>query len=167
MRNPPSTSKTGAVLLEFMTVVVLSLGTDQVLHVVQVYPPWDQPMHDPWLNLLALSYRSVYTVLGGYITARVAPRNPMGHTLALGGIGTVVATAGAIATIPIAPGPELVSNCARAHRPPADLAGRCSVYQNHDPRPRDRLMVSPKGKEEVVCRKSRRSCGSTATPKRR
>jgi hypothetical protein len=45
--------------LGFMTVVVLSLGTDQVLHVVQVYPPWGQPMYDPWLNLLALSYRSV------------------------------------------------------------------------------------------------------------
>jgi hypothetical protein len=73
---------TGAVLLGFVTVVVLSLGTDQVLHLLQVYPPWGQPMHDPGLNLLALSYRIVYTVLGGYITARFAPRNPMRNAVA-------------------------------------------------------------------------------------
>jgi len=97
---------TGAVLLGFISVVVLSLGTDQVLHVLQVYPPWGQPMYNPWLNLLALSYRSVYTVLGGYITARLAPQNPMRHALVLGVIGTVVGTAGAIATIPMHLGPS-------------------------------------------------------------
>ena len=37
----------GAVFLGFITVVVLSLGTDQLLHVLQVYPPWGQPMYDP------------------------------------------------------------------------------------------------------------------------
>ena len=97
---------TGAVLLGFISVVVLSLGTDQVLHLLQVYPPWGQPMYDPWLNLLALSYRSVYTVLGGYITARLAPKNPMRHAVALGIMGTVVGTAGAIATIPLHLGPS-------------------------------------------------------------
>jgi hypothetical protein len=104
--QPRLLRSTGAILLGFMTVVVLSLGTDQVLHVVPVYPPWGQPMHDPWLNLLALSYRSVYTALGGYITARLAPRNPLGHTLVLGAIGTVAGTAGAIATIPMHLGPS-------------------------------------------------------------
>jgi hypothetical protein len=94
-----------AIFLGFITVVVLSLGTDQVLHVLQVYPPWGQPMHALGLNLLALSYRIVYTVLGGYITARLAPRNAMGHALVLGGIGTLVGTAGAIATIPLHLGP--------------------------------------------------------------
>ena len=82
-------------------VVVLSLGTDQVLHMFQVYPPWGQTMHDPELNLLALSYRIVYTVVGGYITARLAPQNPMRHAVLLGVIGAVVGMAGAIATIPI------------------------------------------------------------------
>lgn len=96
----------GAVLLGFITVVVLSLGTDQVLHLLQVYPPWGQPMHDPWLNLLALSYRSVYTVLGGYIAARLAPKNPMRHAVALGIMGTVVGTAGAFVTIPLHLGPS-------------------------------------------------------------
>jgi len=97
---------TGAVLLGFISVVVLSLGTDQVLHVLQVYPLWGQPMFDPGLNLLALSYRIVYTIVGGYITARLAPQNPMRHALVLGAIGTVVGTAGAIATIPMHLGPS-------------------------------------------------------------
>jgi hypothetical protein len=95
-----------AIFLGFITVVVLSLGTDQLLHVLQVYPPWGQAMHDPGLNLLALSYRIVYTIVGGYITARFAPQNPIRHALALGVIGTIVGTAGAIATIPMHLGPS-------------------------------------------------------------
>ncbi len=96
---------TGAVLLGFVTVVVLSLGTDQVLHVLQVYPPWGQPMHDPLLNLLALAYRCVYGVVGSYLTARVAPHSPMRHALVGGMIGLVLSAAGAIATIPMNLGP--------------------------------------------------------------
>lgn len=95
-----------AVFLGFITVVVLSLGTDQVLHLLQVYPPWGQPMYDPGLNLLALSYRIVYTVLGSYLTARLAPRSPMRHAVVLGVVGFAVGTAGAIATIPMHLGPS-------------------------------------------------------------
>jgi hypothetical protein len=95
-----------AVFLGFITVVVLSLGTDQLLHVLQVYPPWGQPMYDPGLNLVALSYRIVYTVVGGYITARLAPHSPMGHALALGIVGLAVGAAGTIATIPMHLGPS-------------------------------------------------------------
>jgi hypothetical protein len=95
----------GALLLGFVAVVVLSLGTDQVLHVLKVYPPWDQPMFEPGLCLLALAYRIVYTVVGGYIAARYAPRAPMGHALALGVVGLVLGGTGAIATIPMHLGP--------------------------------------------------------------
>lgn len=94
-----------AVLLGFITVVVLSLGTDQLLHVLQVYPPWGQTMYDPALNLLALSYRTIYTVLGGYLTARYAPHSPMAHVWVYGTIGLVLGTAGAIVTIPLNLGP--------------------------------------------------------------
>jgi hypothetical protein len=95
----------GAVLAGFLAVFVLSLGTDQVLHVLDVYPPWGQPMHDPALNLLALSYRIVFTVIAGYITARLASHSPMRHALVLGVLGTAVGLAGAIATIPMNLGP--------------------------------------------------------------
>ena len=91
-----------AVFLGFISVAVLSLTTDQVLHVLNVYPPWGEPMWDPGLNLLALSYRILYTVLGGYITARLAPRSPMRHVAAVGILGTIAGSAGAIAAIRLA-----------------------------------------------------------------
>jgi hypothetical protein len=96
---------TAAVFLGFVAVVVLSLGTDQLLHALQVYPPWGQPMYDTGLCLLALAYRCVYAVLGSYIAAKLAPRAPMRHALALGVVGSVLSTAGAIATIPMKLGP--------------------------------------------------------------
>jgi hypothetical protein len=96
---------TAAVVIGFVAVVVLSLGTDQVLHVLKVYPPWGQPMYDPGLCLLALAYRSVYAVVGSYIAARLAPHAPMRHAMALGVVGLVVGGAGAIATIPMHLGP--------------------------------------------------------------
>ncbi len=88
-----------AVLAGFLAVVFLSLGTDQLLHVLEVYPPWGQPMHDPGLNLLALAYRTAYTVFGGYLAARLAPHAPMRHAFVLGIVGFVVGLAGAMVTI--------------------------------------------------------------------
>src|SRR6185436_18557564 len=88
-----------AVFTGFVAVVVLSLGTDQILHVLQVYPPWGEPMDDTGLNALALSCRIVYTLLGGYITARLAPRSPMRHVMVLALIGLAAGTAGAIVSI--------------------------------------------------------------------
>lgn len=99
-RNPARS--TGAVLLGLVTVFVLSLGTDHVLHVLAVYPPWGEPMYGTGLNLLALSYRIVYGVIGSYVAARLAPRNPMRHALILGGIGFGLSTLGAVAAITMA-----------------------------------------------------------------
>jgi len=87
---------TGAVLLGFFVVAVLSLATDEVLHLLKVYPPWKQPMHDPRLNLLALFYRLVYAVIGSYIAARFAPRNPMRHAMVLGVAGSILSVPGVI-----------------------------------------------------------------------
>lgn len=89
---------TGAVLLGFFACAILSLGTDEILHVFKVYPPWNEPMWDPGLNALALAYRCVYTVAAGYITSRLAPRNPMRHVWVLGFIGLAMAVAGVIGT---------------------------------------------------------------------
>lgn len=95
-----------AVVAGFLAVAVLSLVTDQVFHMLAVYPPWGQPMWDAGDNALALAYRSVYTVVGGYVTARLAPRNAMRHVLVLGAAGFLAALAGALATIPMELGPD-------------------------------------------------------------
>lgn len=87
----------GAVAAGFLFTAVTSLGTDVVLHASGVFPGWGQPMSDG-LFVLATAYRILFTVLGGYLTARLAPRRPMAHVTALGAVGTIVATAGLIAT---------------------------------------------------------------------
>lgn len=95
-----------AVVAGFIFVVVLSLGTDQVLHVLNVYPPWGEPMWDSGLNALALAYRSVFTVLGMYFTAKLAPQNPMRLVTIGGVIGTVLATLGVVGSWSMNLGPH-------------------------------------------------------------
>ena len=87
----------GAVVAGMVLGAVLSLGTDVVLHALHVFPPWNQPAGDGPLAL-ATVYRIVYSVLGCYVTGRLAPGRPMMHAMVLGAIGVVVSTAGAIAT---------------------------------------------------------------------
>jgi hypothetical protein len=95
----------GAIEAGIFTVVVLSLVTDQILHVLSVYPPWGQPMHEPGLNALALGYRIVFTVLGGYVTARLSPDSSLRLVWILACIGLFFGTVGAISTIPMHLGP--------------------------------------------------------------
>jgi hypothetical protein len=96
----------GAIFLGFVAVVVLSLGTDQVMHEFKIFPPWGEPMYDPGLNLLALSYRIIYTIVGGYIAAKLAPSTPLRHAVILGLIGLIPGTAGVIATSGMDLGPR-------------------------------------------------------------
>ena len=53
-------------------------------------------------NLLALSYRTVYTVFAGYLTARLAPHAPMRHVAVVGTLGLIAGTAGAVTAISMA-----------------------------------------------------------------
>jgi hypothetical protein len=95
-----------AVLAGFIVVVVLSIGVDAALHAAHVYPPPGEPMNDSGLNLLALAYRSVFTVLGGYVAAWLAPNTPVRHAFILGVIGLAAGTAGVIVTWDLGLGPR-------------------------------------------------------------
>jgi len=86
-----------ALLAGVAAVVVLSLGTDALLHATGIYPPMGQPMSDA-LFVLATAYRIVYGILGGYIVARLAPKLPMRHALLSGVIGLIASTIGAVST---------------------------------------------------------------------
>ena len=88
-----------AVVAAIIANVVLSLGTDQVLHVMGVYPPWGEPMYDPSLNLLALAYRIVFAIVSGYLVARLAPHEPMKHARILGAIAVVLSALGVLASL--------------------------------------------------------------------
>ena len=87
----------GAVLAGLLAGIILSIGTDMVLHATGVFPPWGQPMGDS-LFLLATAYRTVYAVVGSYIAARFAPDRPMQHALVLGVVGLAVSITGTVAT---------------------------------------------------------------------
>ncbi len=65
MSTPPRRlgRSVAAVLAGFIAIVVLSLGTDQVFHMLEVFPPWGQPMSHA-LFLLATAYRIVYSIAG-------------------------------------------------------------------------------------------------------
>jgi len=95
----------GAVLLGLVSIFVLSLGIDEVLHVLHVYPPWGEPMRSPGLNLLALGYRLPIAVFGSYLTARAAPRNPRRHAMILGVLGLALSALGAAAAMKADLGP--------------------------------------------------------------
>lgn len=86
-----------ALVAGFVVVVILSIGTDMLLHALKIFPPLGESMSDE-LFLLATIYRTVYGVVGSYITARVAPDRPMGHALAGGVVGLILATVGAAVT---------------------------------------------------------------------
>jgi hypothetical protein len=48
--------------------------------------------------VFATVYRTIYTVLGGYVTARLAPYRPMTHVWILSIFGLLAAITGALAT---------------------------------------------------------------------
>ena len=88
----------GAILAGFITVFVLSVATDLVLEKIGFFPPATEPeSYTWWMLLIALIYRSIDSVAGFYLTARLAPSRPMRHAIILGIIGTLFATLGAIA----------------------------------------------------------------------
>lgn len=94
-----------AVVAGFLVIIALSLGTDEILHLLRVYPPWKEPMWDPKLNALALSYRLLFDTFGSYITAKLAPRAPLKHAVIGGFIGLVLSLGGVAAAMKVETGP--------------------------------------------------------------
>lgn len=123
-----------ALLAGFVCVVILSIGTDLALHATGIFPPVGQAMSDA-LFLLATVYRTIYAVAGSYITARLAPYQPMQHALIGGAIGLVLSVAGAVATWNRGPefGPHWYPLALVVTAIPcAWLGGKLRVMQSHD-----------------------------------
>jgi hypothetical protein len=86
----------GAVLGGLATTFLITTVVDVVFHAAHVFPAWTERMSDG-LFAAAFAYRVPFNVAGSYVTARFAPARPMAHALALGAVGTVLATVGALA----------------------------------------------------------------------
>jgi peptidoglycan/LPS O-acetylase OafA/YrhL len=92
----PWLASAGAVAAGFLVTAVASTAADAVMHAAGIFPNSPRAMSDP-LFALASAYRALFTVAGGYATARLAPDRPMRHAWILAGIGLVAGLAGVIA----------------------------------------------------------------------
>lgn len=101
MSDAPSPRSTGRSILAgivgLFTGALLSIAADVVFHWLHVFPPWGEPVSDGPLALATI-YRAIFSIFGCYVTARMAPSNPMKHALILGVIGVVFSAIGAITT---------------------------------------------------------------------
>ncbi len=75
-----------SILAGFLAVIILSIVSDMVIGHFMGTPPL----------VIAFIYRSLYTILGGYITASLAPTRPMKHIIIAMIIGGILGVLGAI-----------------------------------------------------------------------
>ncbi len=87
----------GAVLAGFIIVIVLSIGTDFALESLGLFPPQTEPeAYTAGMLTIALTYRCVYTMGGGYVTALLAPNRPIRHAILLGLVGIIAGSIGVV-----------------------------------------------------------------------
>jgi hypothetical protein len=86
-----------AVVAGILVIVMLSVITDMVLEGVGVFPSPSEGLFVTWMLVLALLYRTVYAVIGGYVTAILAPQNSTRHVLGLNIIGIIMGILGIVA----------------------------------------------------------------------
>lgn len=86
-----------AVVAGVLFIIVVTTLVDVALHLLNVFPPRDQPLDDR-PAVLATSYRIVIGVAGAWLTARLSPSRPMRHAIILGVAGTLLGLAGLAAT---------------------------------------------------------------------
>ena len=92
----------GAVVGGLLAGAIVTTAVDTALHTLGVYPPVGIRMSDG-LFLIAMAYRILFNIGGCYLAARLAPARPLRHAVAVGIIGTVIATAGAAAMWSLGP----------------------------------------------------------------
>jgi hypothetical protein len=85
----------GAVFAGLVFIGVTHSVIDAILEGVGVLPKGHLHVSAP-LILFVVFYRAVFSLFGCYLTAKLAPRNPMTHSLILGGIGTLLSVIGVI-----------------------------------------------------------------------
>src|SRR5574341_467397 len=92
----------GAVLAGFIFIVITHTATDASLEGAGVLPKGNLFV-GTGLILLVIGYRAVFSFIGCYLTAKLAPHKPMKHALILGLIGLVLSSVGAIVAADLGP----------------------------------------------------------------
>lgn len=89
----------GAILAGFLLIALLGFITDSILQHLEILPIPTENKFEPRHSLLALSYHLLFVLVGGFVTARLAPDRPIAHAVALGVLGVAFSTLGLIAII--------------------------------------------------------------------
>lgn len=90
----------GVIFLGIAIGAILSVATDFILENTGVFPSFAEQQANgspTWLLLWATLYRTIYTILGCYVAACLAPNHPMRHAMILGILGFIANIAGGIA----------------------------------------------------------------------
>lgn len=124
-KSPRARRSILAVLAGLVLTVAATTAVDLALHALSVFPPTGEHMSGA-LFVLALAYRIPLNAAGCYLAARLAPRSPMRHALALGTLGLVLASMGAIAMWSFGPAWYSIANIVIA-LPCAWLGGERAV----------------------------------------
>ena len=85
----------GAVLAGFIFIGITHTGIDAILESAGVLPKGNLFV-EAWLILIVIGYRAIFSIAGCYISAWLAPNYPVRHSLALGIVGAIFSTMGAI-----------------------------------------------------------------------
>src|SRR5688572_31559644 len=94
----------GAILAGLLFIGITHTIIDAILENTGVLPKGNLYVSTP-LILFVIFYRAVFSLIGCYLTAKLAPKNAMKHALILGGIGTLLSVTGAIVTADMNLGP--------------------------------------------------------------
>ncbi len=94
-----------AVLAGIVFIIVTHTVTDLVLESLGIFPPSSEVLHVQWMVVTAFAYRTILSIVGCFLTACLAPSNPMLHALIIVFIGLAISTAAAIVLIPMNLGP--------------------------------------------------------------
>lgn len=85
----------GAVTTGLAVIVLLCVLTDALLVVVHILPtPNGHHLYTLATLGVVIFYCTVYTLVGGYVTARLAPIRPVAHAVVLGILGMALSTLG-------------------------------------------------------------------------
>ena len=94
-----------AVVAGVLAIIVVTIFVDIIMHAIGAFPPGKEPINDSQA-LLATAYRIVISIGGAWLTARLAPSNPLKHAMILGYVGVVLGLVGLLMTWNLGLGPR-------------------------------------------------------------
>lgn len=94
--NEPILKSIVAIIAGFALGAILSGGTDFLLNKLGIISMENFKQNSVLTICFVILYRFAFNVIGCYLTAKLAPNNPMKHCIIIGVIGTVLGILGSV-----------------------------------------------------------------------